>query len=148
MKAGRREASVMRYKEKRQNRLFSKTIRYQVRKLNAEKRPRIKVPNYSLTIFPYHELDVDHVSNNFLTFLQGRFVKRDWSVCVLQWKAVCVYCSWHISLIYTVKRREACPKELLSINEIKFYSKFYNITHVNGKMHKTSFCSNEVCNTV
>lgn len=42
MKAGRREASVMRYKEKRQNRLFSKTIRYQVRKLNAEKRPRIK----------------------------------------------------------------------------------------------------------
>ncbi|KAM3253308.1 protein CHLOROPLAST IMPORT APPARATUS 2 [Capsicum annuum] len=43
MKAGRREASVMRYKEKRQNRLFSKTIRYQVRKLNAEKRPRVKV---------------------------------------------------------------------------------------------------------
>lgn len=43
MKAGQREASVMRYKEKRQNRLFSKTIRYQVRKLNAEKRPRIKV---------------------------------------------------------------------------------------------------------
>ncbi|PHT91985.1 hypothetical protein T459_07098 [Capsicum annuum] len=42
MKAGRREASVMRYKEKRQNRLFSKTIRYQVRKLNAEKRPRVK----------------------------------------------------------------------------------------------------------
>ncbi|XP_049391687.1 acyltransferase Pun1-like [Solanum stenotomum] len=43
MKAGRREASVMRYKEKRQNRLFSKTIRYQVRKLNAEKRPRVKL---------------------------------------------------------------------------------------------------------
>ncbi|KAJ8546392.1 hypothetical protein K7X08_018975 [Anisodus acutangulus] len=42
LKAGRREASVMRYKEKRQNRLFSKTIRYQVRKLNAEKRPRVK----------------------------------------------------------------------------------------------------------
>ncbi|KAK4712642.1 hypothetical protein R3W88_007155 [Solanum pinnatisectum] len=42
MKAGRREASVMRYKEKRQNRLFCKTIRYQVRKLNAEKRPRVK----------------------------------------------------------------------------------------------------------
>ncbi|CAN4079175.1 unnamed protein product [Withania somnifera] len=42
LKVGRREASVMRYKEKRQNRLFSKTIRYQVRKLNAEKRPRVK----------------------------------------------------------------------------------------------------------
>ncbi|XP_010264549.1 PREDICTED: zinc finger protein CONSTANS-LIKE 7 [Nelumbo nucifera] len=38
----RREARVLRYKEKRQNRLFSKKIRYQVRKLNAEKRPRLK----------------------------------------------------------------------------------------------------------
>ncbi|KAM4124744.1 hypothetical protein ACB094_01G254300 [Castanea mollissima] len=37
-----REASVLRYKEKRQNRLFSKRIRYEVRKLNAEKRPRMK----------------------------------------------------------------------------------------------------------
>ncbi|KAI3713256.1 hypothetical protein L1987_71830 [Smallanthus sonchifolius] len=37
-----REASVQRYKEKRRNRLFAKTIRYEVRKLNAEKRPRIK----------------------------------------------------------------------------------------------------------
>ena len=39
----RREASVLRCKEKRQTRLFSKKIRYQVRKLNAEKRPRLKV---------------------------------------------------------------------------------------------------------
>lgn len=37
-----REASVLRYKQKRQNRLFSKRIRYEVRKLNAEKRPRMK----------------------------------------------------------------------------------------------------------
>ncbi|CAA2969796.1 uncharacterized protein LOC111389157 [Olea europaea var. sylvestris] len=42
MKLGKREASVLRYKEKRQNRLFAKKIRYQVRKLNAEKRPRVK----------------------------------------------------------------------------------------------------------
>ncbi|XP_050235295.1 uncharacterized protein LOC126683440 [Mercurialis annua] len=41
-KLGQREASVLRYKEKRQNRLFSKKIRYQVRKLNAQKRPRFK----------------------------------------------------------------------------------------------------------
>ncbi|CAB87776.1 putative protein [Arabidopsis thaliana] len=40
---GHREASLLRYKEKRQNRLFSKRIRYQVRKLNAEKRPRVKL---------------------------------------------------------------------------------------------------------
>ncbi|GFP94093.1 zinc finger protein constans-like 7 [Phtheirospermum japonicum] len=42
LKMGQREASVLRYKEKRQNRLFSRKIRYQVRKLNAEKRPRLK----------------------------------------------------------------------------------------------------------
>ena len=42
-KSTRREASVLRYKEKRQSRLFSKKIRYQVRKLNADKRPRLKV---------------------------------------------------------------------------------------------------------
>uniref|UniRef100_A0A1J3ELL9 Protein CHLOROPLAST IMPORT APPARATUS 2 n=1 Tax=Noccaea caerulescens TaxID=107243 RepID=A0A1J3ELL9_NOCCA len=41
---GVREASVLRYKEKRKNRLFSnsKRIRYQVRKLNADQRPRMK----------------------------------------------------------------------------------------------------------
>ncbi|XP_021640619.2 zinc finger protein CONSTANS-LIKE 8 [Hevea brasiliensis] len=38
----RREASVLRYKEKRHTRLFSKKIRYQVRKINADKRPRLK----------------------------------------------------------------------------------------------------------
>ncbi|XP_057545544.1 zinc finger protein CONSTANS-LIKE 16-like [Amaranthus tricolor] len=37
-----REARVSRYREKRRTRLFSKKIRYQVRKLNAEKRPRLK----------------------------------------------------------------------------------------------------------
>ncbi|EPS70097.1 hypothetical protein M569_04667, partial [Genlisea aurea] len=39
---GGREARVSRYREKRRMRLFSKKIRYEVRKLNAEKRPRIK----------------------------------------------------------------------------------------------------------
>uniref|UniRef100_A0A803QLB9 CCT domain-containing protein n=1 Tax=Cannabis sativa TaxID=3483 RepID=A0A803QLB9_CANSA len=42
-KMGQREASVLRYKEKRQSRLFAKRIRYEVRKLNAEKRPRMKM---------------------------------------------------------------------------------------------------------
>ncbi|KAF8114005.1 hypothetical protein N665_0043s0075 [Sinapis alba] len=42
--SGVREAIVLRYKEKRRNRLFSnsKKIRYQVRKLNADQRPRMK----------------------------------------------------------------------------------------------------------
>ncbi|CAN1811285.1 Protein CHLOROPLAST IMPORT APPARATUS 2 [Linum perenne] len=40
---GMREASVLRYKEKRLSRLFSKKIRYQVRKVNADQRPRMKV---------------------------------------------------------------------------------------------------------
>ncbi|KAB2625844.1 protein CHLOROPLAST IMPORT APPARATUS 2-like [Pyrus ussuriensis x Pyrus communis] len=39
---GLREASVLRYKEKRRTRLFSKKIRYQVRKANADRRPRMK----------------------------------------------------------------------------------------------------------
>ncbi|WOL08834.1 hypothetical protein Cni_G17587 [Canna indica] len=39
---GEREARVTRYREKRRTRLFSKKIRYEVRKLNAEKRPRMK----------------------------------------------------------------------------------------------------------
>ncbi|KAL0734967.1 hypothetical protein Bca4012_011177 [Brassica carinata] len=39
---GVREASVLRYKEKRRTRLFSKKIRYQVRKINADQRPRMK----------------------------------------------------------------------------------------------------------
>lgn len=39
---GGREARVSRYREKRRTRLFSKKIRYEVRKLNAEKRPRMK----------------------------------------------------------------------------------------------------------
>ncbi|CAH8327082.1 unnamed protein product [Eruca vesicaria subsp. sativa] len=40
--SGGREARVSRYREKRRTRLFSKKIRYEVRKLNAEKRPRMK----------------------------------------------------------------------------------------------------------
>ncbi|KAK4483751.1 hypothetical protein RD792_010953 [Penstemon davidsonii] len=39
---GMRGASVLRYKEKRRTRLFSKKIRYQVRKVNADRRPRMK----------------------------------------------------------------------------------------------------------
>ncbi|KAH0896540.1 hypothetical protein HID58_046108 [Brassica napus] len=44
---GVREASVLRYKEKRQTRLFSKKIRYQVRKLNADQRPRVKMGTFT-----------------------------------------------------------------------------------------------------
>lgn len=44
--SGLREACVLRYKEKRRNRLFSTKIRYQVRKLNADQRPRMKVYTY------------------------------------------------------------------------------------------------------
>jgi hypothetical protein len=42
MGGGGREARVSRYREKRRTRLFAKKIRYEVRKLNAEKRPRMK----------------------------------------------------------------------------------------------------------
>ncbi|KAG0592933.1 hypothetical protein KC19_1G291600 [Ceratodon purpureus] len=39
---GSRGARVTRYREKKRSRLFSKKIRYEVRKLNAESRPRMK----------------------------------------------------------------------------------------------------------
>ncbi|KAJ0677174.1 putative transcription factor C2C2-CO-like family [Helianthus annuus] len=39
---GVRVASVVRYKEKKHTRFFSKKIRYQVRKVNADRRPRSK----------------------------------------------------------------------------------------------------------
>uniref|UniRef100_A0A0E0QDQ0 CCT domain-containing protein n=1 Tax=Oryza rufipogon TaxID=4529 RepID=A0A0E0QDQ0_ORYRU len=38
-----RAEKVRRYKEKRQGRLFAKRIRYEVRRLNAVKRPRLKL---------------------------------------------------------------------------------------------------------
>ncbi|CAL0325552.1 unnamed protein product [Lupinus luteus] len=41
---GVREASVLRFKEKRRTRLFSKKIRYQVKKVNTDRRLRSKVP--------------------------------------------------------------------------------------------------------
>ncbi|KAH0721333.1 hypothetical protein KY290_006328 [Solanum tuberosum] len=58
---GGREARVLRYREKRRTRLFSKKIRYEVRKLNAEKRPRLKgrfikrnsSSSFSVPGFPY-----------------------------------------------------------------------------------------------
>nr|BBF22075.1 zinc finger protein CONSTANS-like 16 [Petunia x hybrida] len=53
-----REARVSRYREKRRTRLFSKKIRYEVRELNAEKRPRlkgrfVKRTSFSAPGFPY-----------------------------------------------------------------------------------------------
>jgi hypothetical protein len=51
-----RQARVLRYKEKRLTRLFSKTIRYQVRKLNAERRPRMKVSRPPSSLFSLHSI--------------------------------------------------------------------------------------------
>ncbi|GAB4839603.1 hypothetical protein Ancab_029126 [Ancistrocladus abbreviatus] len=54
---GGRGARVSRYREKRKYRLFSKKIRYEVRKLNAEKRPRFKgrfVKRPTFSIGPAH----------------------------------------------------------------------------------------------
>lgn len=44
-----RKERVERYKEKRRTREFCKKIRYEVRKANAERRPRIKVRASSMT---------------------------------------------------------------------------------------------------
>ncbi|XP_022921879.1 zinc finger protein CONSTANS-LIKE 16-like [Cucurbita moschata] len=55
---GGREARVSRYREKRRTRLFSKKIRYEVRKLNAEKRPRMKGRFVKRTGFPQSTLPI------------------------------------------------------------------------------------------
>ena len=49
-----RKARVNRYREKRRNRLFSKKVRYEVRKLNAERRPRIKVSIFAAAKMAHH----------------------------------------------------------------------------------------------
>ena len=46
-----RGARVTRYREKKRSRLLSKTIRYEVRKVNADSRPRIKVSNHPASVF-------------------------------------------------------------------------------------------------
>lgn len=53
-----REARVLRYKEKRKNRKFEKTIRYASRKAYAENRPRIKGRFAKRTEF---ESDIDEI---------------------------------------------------------------------------------------
>ncbi|KAI4347178.1 hypothetical protein L6164_008013 [Bauhinia variegata] len=65
---GGREARVSRYREKRRTRLFAKKIRYEVRKLNAEKRPRLKgrfVKRSSLvgTASAFLTTDINHAPN-------------------------------------------------------------------------------------
>ncbi len=57
---GPRKARVLRYKEKRRTRLFSNKIRYHVRKLNAERRPRMKVSSGVLTNPP----EIIHANSN------------------------------------------------------------------------------------
>lgn len=71
----RREASVLRYREKRQSRLFSKKIRYQVRKLNADKRPRLKVFVFSLSLC---QIDI---FGNYLLFDNTLFSGVAGSIC-------------------------------------------------------------------
>ncbi|KAG8485027.1 hypothetical protein CXB51_021653 [Gossypium anomalum] len=64
-----REARVLRYKEKRKNRKFEKTIRYASRKAYAESRPRIKGRFAKRT--ETHNDDVDHMFNNSSSFAVG-----------------------------------------------------------------------------
>uniref|UniRef100_A0A0E0EH86 CCT domain-containing protein n=1 Tax=Oryza meridionalis TaxID=40149 RepID=A0A0E0EH86_9ORYZ len=51
-----RAEKVRRYKEKRQGRLFAKRIRYEVRRLNAVKRPRLKDENNSNSVQFSHDV--------------------------------------------------------------------------------------------
>lgn len=72
---GGRKASVLRYKQKRHSRLLSTKIRYQVRKVNADRRPRIKVP-VSLPFLLYKLDGKEGLLMIIVIMLQGRFVRR------------------------------------------------------------------------
>ncbi|KAJ6800240.1 protein CHLOROPLAST IMPORT APPARATUS 2-like [Iris pallida] len=52
---GAREGKVQRFREKRKTRLFSKKIHYQVRKVNADCRPRMKASGRFAKRFPHQE---------------------------------------------------------------------------------------------
>ncbi|XVF70090.1 hypothetical protein PTKIN_Ptkin11bG0134200 [Pterospermum kingtungense] len=58
-----REARVLRYREKRKNRKFEKTIRYASRKAYAESRPRIK-GRFAKRTEADNEVEVDHIFNS------------------------------------------------------------------------------------
>ncbi|CAL5422769.1 unnamed protein product [Camellia sinensis] len=94
-KLGKREASVLRYKEKRQNWLFFKGIRYEVRKINAEKRPRMKVACYIVkevingmaspkkNVAPRKKLKLAHRRTINMKNHKARLTKP---VCLASWK--------------------------------------------------------------
>ncbi|KAL5549420.1 hypothetical protein UlMin_004651 [Ulmus minor] len=69
---GVREASVLRYKEKRRTRLFSKKIRYQVRKVNADRRPRMKIPKYKYSLY------INIFGHNRLLLLRFSFINNNY----------------------------------------------------------------------
>lgn len=57
MALGSRQARLDRYREKKRTRGFSSKIRYEMRKINAERRPRVKVRRPWL---PRRSRDADH----------------------------------------------------------------------------------------
>lgn len=69
-----REARVLRYREKRKNRKFQKTIRYASRKAYAETRPRIKGRFAKRT-----ETEIEAVDNNYGS-AQGAFIPETYGV--------------------------------------------------------------------
>ena len=56
MGSGSRQARLDRYREKKRTRGFSSKIRYEMRKINAERRPRVKVCSY--ICLEYHSSQV------------------------------------------------------------------------------------------
>ncbi|KAJ6807001.1 zinc finger protein CONSTANS-LIKE 2 isoform X1 [Iris pallida] len=70
-----REARVLRYREKRKNRKFEKTIRYASRKAYAEARPRIKGRFAKRTDV---ELEVDRMFANYADVPEGGYGVVPW----------------------------------------------------------------------
>ncbi|CAL5375091.1 unnamed protein product [Camellia sinensis] len=133
-KLGKREASVLRYKEKRQNWLFFKGIRYEVRKINAEKRPRMKVACYIVkevingmaspkkNIAPKKKIKIVELTINMKNH-KARLTKP---VCLASWK------------LTSLRENQNCLQAILSatlstsVAHSWEFARFVNIRDKNG----------------
>ncbi|KAG1364504.1 protein CHLOROPLAST IMPORT APPARATUS 2 [Cocos nucifera] len=61
---GVRESRMLRYEEKRTTRLFSKKIRYQVRKVNADQRPRMKASGRSSSLLQQAAMEEESLADS------------------------------------------------------------------------------------
>lgn len=132
-----REARVLRYKEKRKNRKFEKTIRYASRKSYAETRPRIKgrfakrsevnvdqmfsvVPNTGFGVVPsFNEGEVPSICNCILVSLASIGWEEKGGIVVKQlFFRLFLYFSMIVSWFITNQSGDFVSLQLLNVFDL------------------------------